>query len=166
MITVTSYLGIGSNLGDRIANIETSIEYLRFIPRISVKKISPLYETPASGGPKNQPRFLNAAVKIQTTLTPLDLLVKLKNIESKLKRKNAVHWGPRTIDLDILFYDDLVFSSSNLSIPHPLLHKRVFVLRPLVDIAPGLMHPQYKRSIKDLLKGFKNNEAIVPFNKG
>ena len=166
MITVTSYLGIGSNLGDRRANIEKSIELLKSISRISIKKISLSYETPASGGPKNQPKFLNAAAKIQTTLTPLDLLVELKNIESSLKRKHSVHWGPRTIDLDILFYDDLVFLNSSLSIPHPLLHKRVFVLRPLADIAPDLVHPQYKRRVKDLLEGFKNNEAFVPFNKG
>jgi 2-amino-4-hydroxy-6-hydroxymethyldihydropteridine diphosphokinase len=165
MITVTSYLGIGSNLGDRIENIGASIRYLKSIPRISVGQISRVYESPACGGPKNQPKYLNAAVKIHTALTPSDLLGVLKSIESKLKRKSSVKWGPRTIDLDILFYGDLVLLSDKLSIPHPLLHKRIFVLKPLSEIAAGLMHPLYKKSIKNLLEGLNKDKEIVPFSK-
>ena len=138
MITVTSYLGIGSNLGDRSVNIKESIRYLKLIPRISVKKASSFYETLACGGPRNQPKYLNAAVKIRTSLTPSDLLKKLKNIELKLKRRKSVRWGPRTIDLDILFYGDLVLASDKLTIPHSLLHKRIFVLKPLCEIAPRM----------------------------
>jgi 2-amino-4-hydroxy-6-hydroxymethyldihydropteridine diphosphokinase len=120
-----------------------------------VEKISPIYETPPCGGPKNQPKYLNAAAKIQTTLTPFDLLAELKEIEIKLRRKKTVRWGARTIDLDILFYSDLVFVSDKLTIPHPLLHKRMFVLRPLCDIAPKLIHPLHGKNIKELLRGMK-----------
>lgn len=151
MISVTSYLGVGSNLGKRIDNIKESIRLLESMPRINVKAVSDLYETPACGGPKNQPKYINAAIKIQTTLTPFDLLSKLKSVESRLKRKKTVRWGARTIDLDILFYDDLALISHKLSIPHPLLHKRIFVLKPLSDIASRLTHPLLKINVKGLL---------------
>lgn len=164
MITVASYLGIGSNLGDRIANIKASIRYLESNSRISVKKISQIYESSACGGPKNQPKYLNAAVKIHTKLTPFDLLNELKNIELRLKREKTVHWGPRTIDLDILLYDSLVLLSDKLSIPHPLLHKRAFVLKPLSEITSNLIHPLLKTRIKDILKDQKSDEKTIPFN--
>lgn len=164
---VTSYIAIGSNLGDRIANIKKSIEYLKLIRRVKVEKLSCLYEFPAKGGPKNQPKYLNTTVKIKTELPPFELLEELKKIESKLKRKDSVRWGPRTIDLDILFYDDLIFSNKTLSIPHNLLHKRIFVLKPLTDIAPNFIHPLYNKSIRELLKGLKNGaKKIIPFSKG
>jgi 2-amino-4-hydroxy-6-hydroxymethyldihydropteridine diphosphokinase len=121
-----------------------------------VEKVSPIYEFPPQGGPKNQPKYLNLTVKIKTLLTPLDLLDRLKLIERELKRKNTSHWGPRTIDLDILFYDDLILVSRELSLPHPLLHKRIFVLKPLSDIASGFKHPLYKKSIKYLFKKLEN----------
>ena len=167
MIPVTSYLAIGSNLGDRIANIKESIRYLKSIQRIKVERVSRLYESPAHGGPRNQPKYLNAAVKIKTSLSPLDLLNELKIAELKLKRKSIVRWGPRTIDLDILFYDDLVFMNDRLFIPHPLLHKRVFVLKPLSEIAPEFVHPLFLKSIRGLLRSVeKNNEKTIPFYKG
>lgn len=151
MIPVAAYLGIGSNLGDRVVNIEKSIRYLKLIRRIKVQKVSLLYEFPPQGGPRNQPEYLNAAVKIKTTLLPWDLLSELKTIELKLGRKKAVRWGQRTIDIDILFYNDLVFVNEKLCIPHPLLHKRIFVLRPLSEIALNFVHPLYKENIKKLL---------------
>ena len=153
MISVTSYLAIGSNLGDRKVNIKKSIRYLKSNQRIKVEKSSRLYEFPAQGGSKKQPKYLNAAVKIKTSLPPFDLLEELKSIESRLKRRSVVHWGPRTIDLDILFYDNLVFANDRLFIPHPLLHKRVFVLKPLSEIAPEFIHPLYNKNIKELLRG-------------
>ncbi|MFH1622811.1 MAG: 2-amino-4-hydroxy-6-hydroxymethyldihydropteridine diphosphokinase [Candidatus Omnitrophota bacterium] len=166
MVKVTSYLGIGSNLGDRAKNIQGSIKYLNSIPRIEVKEKSLLYETPACGGPKTQPKYLNATIKIRTSLSPFDLLRELKRIEFKLKRKKFALWGPRTIDLDILFYDDLILASDEFSIPHSLLHRRIFVLKPLADIAPNVMHPLYKKTIRDLLKKlYSKDEKIISFNK-
>jgi len=167
MIPVTSYLAIGSNLGDRIVNIKKSIRYLKSNQRIKVKSVSRIYETPAQGGPKKQPQYLNTAVKIKTSLFPLDLLNELKIIELEFKRSNSVRWGPRTIDLDILFYDDLVFINNRLSIPHPLMHKRIFVLKPMSEIAPHFIHPLYKKNIEDLLNELgRDNEKIIPFDKG
>ena len=166
MIPVTSYLAIGSNLGNRLINIKKSIKYLKSIQRIKLKKVSQLYETPSHGGPKNQPKYLNAVAKIETTLSPLDLLKELKAIEFKMKRKDTVRWGPRIMDLDILFYDNLFFINDKLSIPHPLLHKRIFVLKPLSEIAPNFVHPLYQKNIKELLKNRKKyNEKIVSFDK-
>ncbi|MFC1709194.1 2-amino-4-hydroxy-6-hydroxymethyldihydropteridine diphosphokinase [Candidatus Omnitrophota bacterium] len=156
MISVASYLGVGSNLGDRIDNIRESVRLLESMSRVSVKAVSALYEAPACGGPKNQPKYINAAIKIQTTLTPFDLLGKLKSVESRLKRKKTVRWGSRTIDLDILFYGDLTLVSPKLIIPHPLLHKRIFVLKPLSDIASKLTHPLFKRNVKGLLARTKS----------
>ncbi|MDD5006015.1 MAG: 2-amino-4-hydroxy-6-hydroxymethyldihydropteridine diphosphokinase [Candidatus Omnitrophica bacterium] len=165
MALVTSYLAIGSNLGNRLANIKESLRYLKEINRIHIDKISPIYESSPEGGPKNQPKYLNLALKIKTALAPFDLLNELKIIEKKLKRRNKIHWGPRTIDLDILFYGDLILSSRALSLPHNLLHKRIFVLNPLVGIAPNFIHPVYNKSVKELLRGLKNgNKKIVPFN--
>lgn len=165
MAQVTSYLAIGSNLGNRLSNIKESLRCLRGVHRIQVEKISPIYESLAQGGPKNQPKYLNLTVKIKTELAPLDLLGELKAIERKLKRRNTLHWGPRTIDLDILFYSDIVFLNKGLSLPHQLLHKRIFVLKPLSDIAPQFMHPLYKKTIKELLKGVRDGaKKIVPFS--
>ncbi|MDD5291560.1 MAG: 2-amino-4-hydroxy-6-hydroxymethyldihydropteridine diphosphokinase [Candidatus Omnitrophica bacterium] len=161
MALVTSYLAIGSNLGNRIVNIKESLRLLRGINRIQVEEISPLYESFPQGGPKNQLNYFNLAVAIKTTLAPLDLLGELKAIESKLKRRNTVRWGSRTIDLDILFYGDLVFINEKLAIPHLLLHKRVFVLKPLSDIAPKFEHPLYKKSINELLENLKGKDKII-----
>lgn len=163
MPQITAYLGIGSNLGDRSANIKRSIRYLRSNPRISVKKISRLHETTPCGGPKNQPLYLNAAVKIETSLNPFDLLQYLKTVEKRLKRRTPVRWGSRTIDLDILFFDNLVLLHRDLSLPHPLLHKRMFVLKPLSEIAAGAMHPLFKKSVRTLLGELcrRNTERIT-----
>ncbi|MDD5617897.1 MAG: 2-amino-4-hydroxy-6-hydroxymethyldihydropteridine diphosphokinase [Candidatus Omnitrophica bacterium] len=145
--------------------MKESLRYLKEIGRIHIDKISPIYESLPHGGPKNQPKYLNLAVKIKTGLSPLDLLSKLKSIEHKLKRENKIHWGPRTIDLDILFYGDLVLLSKILSLPHNLLHKRIFVLKPLAGIAPNFIHPVYNKSVKELLRGLKNgSKKIIPFN--
>ena len=165
MAQVTSYLAIGSSLGNRIANIRESLRCLKESRGIHLDKISPIYESLPQCGPRNQPNYLNLAVRIKTTLTPLDLLREIKIIEKKLKRKNSIHWGPRTIDLDILFYNDLVLISQILSIPHPLLHKRIFVLKPLSDIVPEFNHPLYKKSVSELLRGLRSGiKKITEFN--
>lgn len=159
------YLAIGSNLGNRVSNIKKSINYLKSTRGIKFERASCVFESPAQGGPKGQSPYLNLAIKIKTILTPFELLDTLKNIEIKLKRKNDIHWGPRTIDLDILSYSDLVLISDRLSIPHPLMHRRMFVLKPLSEIGPDFIHPIYNKTVLKLLRGMNNGtKKIVPFN--
>jgi 2-amino-4-hydroxy-6-hydroxymethyldihydropteridine diphosphokinase len=141
------YLALGSNLGDRLANLKQAIAALT--PQINVKAKSQVYETPP-WGVENQPKFLNQVVKAKTYLEPEQLLKHLKRLEVALGRKESVPNGPRLIDIDILFYNDLVLNTPTLVIPHPRLHERGFVLLPLMDIAPDLVHPVNKKSIREL----------------
>lgn len=127
------YLGIGSNLGDRRKNIRKALIYLKKTKGIKVVKISSIYETKPVGGPP-QNKFLNAAIKIKTTLEPLKLLKTLKRIEKELGRKKTLRFGPRIIDLDILLYADKVIDRKDLKIPHPKMFKRKFVLMPLIEL--------------------------------
>lgn len=143
-----SYIGIGSNLGNRQKNCFRAVEI--FEKRgIKVQKKSSLYET-EPWGVKDQPRFINMVVQIETTLKPNDLLRLLKDIEREIGRQNSFRWGPRMIDLDILLFNALVLNEENLQIPHPYLHEREFVLRPLNEIAPDVIHPVFHMSIDKL----------------
>ena len=146
----TIYLALGSNLGDRSANLHTAIADLP--PDVHVLKASPVYETPPWGF-TDQPAFLNMVIKGETLLGPMELLKQLKSLEAKLGRLPAIRWGPRLIDMDILFYADLVLDVQGLIIPHPHLHERAFVLIPLADVAPDLVHPVFERSVRELLAG-------------
>ena len=148
------YLGLGSNLGDRKGNIEKAIELLGKTPNIKTCSISKFYET-APVGLKDQPDFVNAAAKIDTTLKPLKLLAVCQSIERRLKRVRTIRWGPRTIDIDILLYGDLIIKSDKLTIPHPEMHKREFVLKPLNDIAPGVIHPLNGKTVAKLYEQLK-----------
>ncbi len=133
------FLGIGGNLGDREANMRRAVELLR--PSFSALRASALYETPPWGDP-DQPRFLNAVLRGETTLEPLDLLDELQRIEAVLGRLRAARrWGPRPIDIDILLYGREVIDLPRLQVPHPRLRERGFVLRPLADLAAGLVLP-------------------------
>jgi 2-amino-4-hydroxy-6-hydroxymethyldihydropteridine diphosphokinase len=145
----TIYLGIGSNLHDREGNCEKAIALLED-NRIKVTKRSSMIET-EPWGVEEQPMFINMAVESDTELPPEELLKLLKEIEIKLGRKPGVRWGPRTIDLDILFYDDMILKTDELEIPHPGIEERDFVLKPLEEIAPDMVHPILKKSIKELL---------------
>ena len=127
------YLGVGSNLGNRRKNIKKALDYLAKTKRIKIEKTSRIYETEPVGGPP-QDKFLNAAIKIKTSLTPQLLLEVLKKIEKDLGRKNTVRWGAREIDLDILLYGNKVIKIKNLVIPHPRMFEREFVLKPLREI--------------------------------
>lgn len=131
-------IGLGSNLGDRTANLRRALEWLPPVAR--VEQISRVYET-APWGITDQPLFLNQAARVRTKLSPGDLLSHLKNIEREIGRQPGLRFGPRLIDLDILFYDDLVCEQDGLTIPHPRLAERAFVLVPLCEIAPDFMHP-------------------------
>jgi 2-amino-4-hydroxy-6-hydroxymethyldihydropteridine diphosphokinase len=143
------FLALGTNLGDRMDNIWRAVASLP--PTVRVTALSSVYETPPWGY-TDQPAFLNMALAGETESEPLALLAYLKNLETELGREKTFRNGPRLIDMDILFYDDLVFDQSDLIIPHPRLHERAFVLVPLNDIAPDLMHPVLKRTVRDLLK--------------
>lgn len=147
------YIGAGSNIGGRLAYIRKAIALLKKTPGIRVKKVSPVYESRPQGGPKGQGDYLNCVIKIDSSLSPKKLLMALKSIERKLGRKpRKRRWAKREIDLDILLYGRQVVRDKALSVPHPLMHKRSFVLEPLSDIAPRLKHPILKKSIKILLK--------------
>ena len=130
---VVCYLAVGSNLGNRRKNIKKALDYLAKTKGIKIEKASRIYETKAIGGVA-QGKFLNAAIKIKTSLTPQLLLKTVKNIEKDLGRKKTVRWGPREIDLDILLYGNKFIKIKNLVIPHPRMFEREFVLRPLREI--------------------------------
>ena len=153
------YLALGTNLGDRPANLRAAMEALS--PEIKVLAESKVYETPPWGY-ETQPAFLNMAVKCETALEPESLLKRLKQLEVQLGREQSFRWGPRLIDIDILFYNDLILESESLTIPHPRLHERAFVLVPLADIAPDFIHPVLKKTIKELLAGV-NMDDIHPY---
>ena len=146
---VNVFIGIGSNLGDKEKNIKRAVNLLK--DKCKILKISSFYETEPVGY-KEQDWFLNCALKLETILKPKELLEFLQSIEKKLKRTRTIKNGPRTIDLDILFYDDKVIQQKNLIVPHPRLHKRLFVLEPLEEIAPDFVHPVLKKSIRKLFK--------------
>ena len=144
----TIYLALGSNLGDRSANLRAAISALP--PAVHGIQESPVYET-LPWGFTDQPAFLNMVLKGETDLEPSELLQRMKNLETRLGRQPSVRWGPRLIDMDILFYADLVLDIKGLVIPHPHLHERAFVLVPLADLAPNLVHPVFCKSVSELL---------------
>jgi 2-amino-4-hydroxy-6-hydroxymethyldihydropteridine diphosphokinase len=144
----TVYLALGSNLGVRSANLKNAINNLT--PQMNVKAKSHVYET-APWGFTDQPAFLNQVVKAETYLEPEALLQHLKRLESVMGRVPSFQNGPRLIDIDILFFDDLVLDSPIVQIPHPRLHERAFVLMPLNDLCPDLVHPVLQKSVSELL---------------
>ena len=156
----TVFIALGTNLGDRLANLRTAIDSLA--PEIRVNRESTIYETPPWGFTE-QPAFLNMVIEAETSLEPRALLHYLKEKEAVLGRVKSFRNGPRQIDLDILFYDNLILDEENLTIPHPRLHERGFVLVPLAEIAPQLEHPRLKKNITELLRDVDTSE-IIPFS--
>lgn len=154
-----AYICLGSNIGDKITNVKRAIDELGRVPGNRILAVSSFYKTEPVGDIE-QDWFVNAAAKIETVFPPRELLNRLLEIEKVLGRKREVKWGPRIIDLDILLYDDLIVEEEGIEVPHPLMHKRGFVLIPLAEIAPGYPHPRLKKSILELLRELKGNEKI------
>jgi 2-amino-4-hydroxy-6-hydroxymethyldihydropteridine diphosphokinase len=151
---LTVYLSLGSNVGDREEYIEQAITLLRETPGIKVIRRASNFETEPEGK-KGQAQFINSAVEISTNLPPKKLLELTQSFEDTLGRERGVEWGPRTIDIDILLYGTEIMSDDTLTIPHPLMHERLFVLEPLKEIAPQVTHPVLDRTITELYKDKK-----------
>ncbi|GAB2778398.1 2-amino-4-hydroxy-6-hydroxymethyldihydropteridine diphosphokinase [Hymenobacter luteus] len=145
----TAYLLLGSNLGDRTTILREAIDYLNATAG-NVVAASALYET-AAWGLEDQPAFLNQAVCLQTTLLPLQLLEICQATEQRAGRERLVRWGARTLDVDILLYDDLVLNTERLTLPHPRLPERRFALVPLAEIAANVVHPGLEKPVAELL---------------
>ena len=144
------FIGIGSNEGDRLEHVSRAIQRLSHTPGMQVSRMATIYDTEPVGPP--QPEYLNTVIELDTALSPHQLLETLKLLERQLGRvPSTQRWGPRVIDLDILLYDDRVLNEPALIIPHPRLHERRFVLEPLAQLAPKLIHPVLKQTIAELL---------------
>jgi len=154
---VTAYLGLGSNMGERQDYLERALNFLS--QRLRIGKVSSIYDTEPVGN-VNQPRFLNMVCQVYTSLPPMALLTLGKGIESKLGRVSGKSNAPRPIDIDILFYGDHIIETPELVIPHPRLTERAFVLIPLAQIAPDLVHPVNGKTIKELLKGITEAQGV------
>ncbi len=152
-----AYIGIGSNLGNRQKNCTRAIELLEK-RGIVIKKKSSMYET-EPWGVEEQPQFINVVLEAETSLEPHELLRMLKDVEREVGRGITFKWGPRIIDLDILLFDDLFLRDNSLQIPHPLMHERDFVLKPLCEIAPEKIHPLLKMTMCDLLSKLQNSDS-------
>lgn len=154
-----AFIGIGSNLGDKIAHCEKAIIEILNIDRHRLIARSSLYRTKPVGYTAQQ-WFINGVVKIETDLEPLDLHRMLKDVELKMGRKETFPWGPRIIDLDLLFYDTLRMETEELRLPHPRVHQRQFVLIPLSEIDPNFIHPVFKKTAPELLKEIKEDQGV------
>lgn len=155
----TAFIGVGSNLGDKPLNCLTAVDLLGQMDGITVERRSSLYRSealplPDPDAPPPGPHdwFVNAVVRVKTALSPKELLAAMHLIEMQLLRQRDVRWGPRTLDLDLLFYDQLVLEMDGLTIPHPEIHKRSFVLVPMAEIAPRWVHPCFNKAIAQLVK--------------
>ncbi len=149
-MTVTAYIALGANLGDRRGSLDRALHLLREHPRVAVAKVSSYHETDPVGGPAGQGKYLNAAAELHTDLGPEELLRLLLETEAKLGRVRSERWGPRIIDLDLLLHGDVVRDDDALTLPHPRLHERLFVLDPLAEIAPDLLQPRLGLTVRQM----------------
>ncbi|MDM8006710.1 MAG: 2-amino-4-hydroxy-6-hydroxymethyldihydropteridine diphosphokinase [Phycisphaerae bacterium] len=155
-----AYIGIGANLGDRRAHIRHACDLLRQTDGILSLKLSSLHETEPVGGPPGQGAYLNAAARIETLLDARMLLQTLLDVEARLGRQRSEKWGPRVIDLDLLLFDDEVIDTPGLTVPHPRMHERRFVLEPLAEIAADAIHPAAGMTIQELLGRLSGGEGM------
>jgi 2-amino-4-hydroxy-6-hydroxymethyldihydropteridine diphosphokinase len=157
------YLSLGSNVGDRAANLDAAIERLQALGKI--EKVSSFYETEPVEF-MNQPWFLNCAVTLDTEKMPKQLLAGILDVEQQMGRRRTQKKGPRAIDIDILLFGNSIIDTKGLTVPHPALHERRFVLEPLAEIAPDVRHPVFKRTIRELRDTLPPGQAVRKVNKG
>jgi 2-amino-4-hydroxy-6-hydroxymethyldihydropteridine diphosphokinase len=155
----TAYIGIGSNAGDKVLNCETAISEILKIDRHRLLVRSSFFKTRPIGYTA-QDWFVNGVIKIETDLEPIDLFRMLKAIEIRLGRKETFRGGPRVIDLDLLLFDDRRIETEVLQVPHPRLHERQFVLIPLSEIDPNLIHPVMEKTVGELLEEIKEDQGV------
>ncbi|TFE01944.1 2-amino-4-hydroxy-6-hydroxymethyldihydropteridine diphosphokinase [Jeotgalibacillus sp. R-1-5s-1] len=162
-----AYVSLGSNIGDSLSNLQQAIRLLDETAGVKVKSVSSVYETDPVGY-EDQQVFLNIAAGVETNLSPDELLVRCLEIEQTLGRERVIRWGPRAIDLDVLLYDDEQLETERLTIPHPRMHERSFVLVPLLELNPSLIHPVLHQPFSELLTDtsgvrlFKETERQKP----
>jgi 2-amino-4-hydroxy-6-hydroxymethyldihydropteridine diphosphokinase len=162
---VIAYIGLGANLGDPRAQVEEAVRCLREAEEVELLRVSALYLTPPLG-PPGQPWYVNAAVQVKTRLTPEEVMRLLIGIETAMGRVRGERWGPRLIDLDLLLYNGEIITGPDLTVPHPEMHRRAFVLAPLAEIAPDAWHPVLKKTARELLEELEagEREAVQPIS--
>ena len=156
---VQAYIALGANVGERENNLREALAKIDATAGVKVTAVSSFLENPAVGGPPDSPAFLNAVALVQTDLSAGDLLGRLLSIEKELGRVRDVKWGPRTIDLDLLLYDHLILSQEELIVPHPRLHERLFVLKPLAELAPHYTVPGLGKTVAELLDELEKRDT-------
>ncbi len=155
----SALIGMGSNLGDRQANLNGAIAALGEAPNVTIRQVSSFHETEPVGGPAGQGKYLNAVARIETGLDPVALLHVLQEIEARFGRERTVRWGARTLDLDLLVFDDRIIATPELEVPHPRMRTRRFVLEPLVEVAPCSVDPVTGRSFAAILAELKSGSG-------
>jgi 2-amino-4-hydroxy-6-hydroxymethyldihydropteridine diphosphokinase len=161
----TTFLGLGANLGERLATLRGARLALARHPQVEISAVSPIYETSPVGGPPGQGLYLNAVLQLATDLTPRQLLSLCRTVEEAFGRTREQRWEARTLDIDVLLYGSLLQDEPDLHLPHPRLHLRRFVLAPLADLAPSLPHPRLGSSIGQLLQRLQTDETIHLLHK-
>jgi 2-amino-4-hydroxy-6-hydroxymethyldihydropteridine diphosphokinase len=159
---VIAYLGLGSNLGNRLAFLRGGRDNLTSRFDMVLMRASGVYETAAVGGPADNPPFLNAVLEIETSLGPRELLAACLAVENEFGRTRPMEWAPRTLDIDLLLYGDLLSDDPEMRIPHPHLHERAFVLAPLREIAPDLVHPGLQKTVHELAAAHPLCAGLAP----
>ena len=154
-----AYIGFGSNVNDRLVHINQALQRLSGVESVLLMQVSSIYETQPVGYDE-QNWFLNGVVAVETTLAPQHLLDSLKRVEEQVGRQNRIRWGPREIDLDLLIYDQLRINGPSLTIPHPEMHQRRFVLAPFAEIAPDTIHPNRQETIQTLLCQLTDEKVV------
>ncbi|MDY0262228.1 2-amino-4-hydroxy-6-hydroxymethyldihydropteridine diphosphokinase [Syntrophotalea acetylenica] len=158
--SITAYLALGSNLGNRLACLRGARRALHRPPLIRVVAASPIYETAPVGGPAGQSPYLNAVLRVETLLSAAELLAEALAVEKLFGRRRTERWGPRTLDVDLLLFGDEIHRQADLTIPHPRLHQRAFVLVPLRDLSPGLLHPLLGQTVEEMMARLSSPAGI------